>query len=199
MNVGTDPLLRPSLRRSHCRSFERRSISLRTSAPPVSCWGGVYVAKGMPDRAVEELERAQGLMGPRPDVMTPTPTSSPGLDAGARRLRRSTNCGASRSRGSPRPFASPSCTSASERRIERSNGFRRRSRRGTGRWACSRSSRRSMACARIRALLRCSSALASHDKRRLVETFAQLPAVGAGPSKNTGLRCERDRHAHFLI
>ena len=25
----------------------------------------------MPDRAVEELERAQGIMGSRPDVMTP--------------------------------------------------------------------------------------------------------------------------------
>ena len=33
--------------------------------------GRVYVAKGMPDRAVEELERAQGLLGPRPDVITP--------------------------------------------------------------------------------------------------------------------------------
>ena len=33
--------------------------------------GRVYVAKGLPDRAVEELERARGLMGPRPDVMTP--------------------------------------------------------------------------------------------------------------------------------
>ena len=33
--------------------------------------GRVYVAKGMPDRAVEELERAQGILGPRPDVLTP--------------------------------------------------------------------------------------------------------------------------------
>lgn len=33
--------------------------------------GRIYDAKGMPDRAVEELERAQGLLGPRPDVITP--------------------------------------------------------------------------------------------------------------------------------
>jgi tetratricopeptide (TPR) repeat protein len=33
--------------------------------------GRVYVAKGLPDRAVEELERAKGLMGARPDVITP--------------------------------------------------------------------------------------------------------------------------------
>ncbi len=33
--------------------------------------GRIYVAKGMPDRAVTELERAQGLMGRRPDVLTP--------------------------------------------------------------------------------------------------------------------------------
>lgn len=33
--------------------------------------GRVYVAQGMLDRAVEELERAHALMGPRADVMTP--------------------------------------------------------------------------------------------------------------------------------
>lgn len=33
--------------------------------------GRVYTAKGMPDRAVDELERARGLLGPRPDVTTP--------------------------------------------------------------------------------------------------------------------------------
>jgi TolB-like protein/DNA-binding winged helix-turn-helix (wHTH) protein/Tfp pilus assembly protein PilF len=33
--------------------------------------GRTYVAKGLPDRAVEELERAKGLMGDRPDVITP--------------------------------------------------------------------------------------------------------------------------------
>jgi TolB-like protein/DNA-binding winged helix-turn-helix (wHTH) protein len=33
--------------------------------------GRIYDAKGMPDRAVEELERAQDLVGPRPDVLTP--------------------------------------------------------------------------------------------------------------------------------
>jgi TolB-like protein len=33
--------------------------------------GRIYVAKGDADRAVEELERAQRLMGPRPDVLTP--------------------------------------------------------------------------------------------------------------------------------
>ena len=33
--------------------------------------GRTYVAKGLPDRAVEELERAKGLMGARPDVITP--------------------------------------------------------------------------------------------------------------------------------
>jgi adenylate cyclase len=33
--------------------------------------GRVYVATGRPDRALEELERAEGVMGSRPDVMTP--------------------------------------------------------------------------------------------------------------------------------
>jgi tetratricopeptide (TPR) repeat protein len=33
--------------------------------------GRMYVAKGLPDRAVEQLERARGLMGRRPDVVTP--------------------------------------------------------------------------------------------------------------------------------
>lgn len=33
--------------------------------------GRIYVAKGMPDRAVAELERARDLMGRRPDVLTP--------------------------------------------------------------------------------------------------------------------------------
>ena len=33
--------------------------------------GRTYVAKGLPDRAVEELERAKSLMGARPDVITP--------------------------------------------------------------------------------------------------------------------------------
>ena len=33
--------------------------------------GRVYVAQGMPDRAVGELERARALTGPRPDVITP--------------------------------------------------------------------------------------------------------------------------------
>jgi tetratricopeptide (TPR) repeat protein len=33
--------------------------------------GRVYDAKGMPSRAVEELERAQSLLGSRPDVITP--------------------------------------------------------------------------------------------------------------------------------
>ena len=33
--------------------------------------GRTYVAKGEPDRAVEELERAKGLSGARPDVITP--------------------------------------------------------------------------------------------------------------------------------
>ena len=33
--------------------------------------GRVYVAQGLLDRAVGELERAHGLMGPRPDVITP--------------------------------------------------------------------------------------------------------------------------------
>ena len=31
--------------------------------------GRAYIAKGMADRAVKELERAQGLLGPRPDVI----------------------------------------------------------------------------------------------------------------------------------
>ena len=33
--------------------------------------GRIYVAKRTPDRAVEALERAQGLLGSRPDVITP--------------------------------------------------------------------------------------------------------------------------------
>jgi TolB-like protein/DNA-binding winged helix-turn-helix (wHTH) protein/Tfp pilus assembly protein PilF len=33
--------------------------------------GRTYVAKGLPDRAVEELERAKDLLGARPDVVTP--------------------------------------------------------------------------------------------------------------------------------
>jgi TolB-like protein/DNA-binding winged helix-turn-helix (wHTH) protein len=33
--------------------------------------GRVYVAKGMPERGVEHLERAQGILGARPDVITP--------------------------------------------------------------------------------------------------------------------------------
>jgi TolB-like protein/DNA-binding winged helix-turn-helix (wHTH) protein len=33
--------------------------------------GRSYIAKGLPDRAVEELERAKGLLGARPDVITP--------------------------------------------------------------------------------------------------------------------------------
>ena len=33
--------------------------------------GRIYVAKGTPDRAVAELERARSLMGRRPDVLTP--------------------------------------------------------------------------------------------------------------------------------
>jgi TolB-like protein/DNA-binding winged helix-turn-helix (wHTH) protein/Tfp pilus assembly protein PilF len=33
--------------------------------------GRIYVAKGMPDRAIAELERARDLMGRRPDVLTP--------------------------------------------------------------------------------------------------------------------------------
>jgi TolB-like protein/DNA-binding winged helix-turn-helix (wHTH) protein/Tfp pilus assembly protein PilF len=34
--------------------------------------GRVYIAKGLPDRAVEEFERAKALLGPRPDVVTST-------------------------------------------------------------------------------------------------------------------------------
>jgi hypothetical protein len=34
--------------------------------------GRVYAAKGLPDRAVGELERARALLGPRPDVVTST-------------------------------------------------------------------------------------------------------------------------------
>jgi tetratricopeptide (TPR) repeat protein len=40
-------------------------------APVRILLGRVYVAKGMPDRAVDELKRAEGLIGPRPDVTTP--------------------------------------------------------------------------------------------------------------------------------
>jgi tetratricopeptide (TPR) repeat protein len=34
--------------------------------------GRVYAAKGLPDRAVGELERARAPLGPRPDVVTST-------------------------------------------------------------------------------------------------------------------------------
>jgi TolB-like protein/Tfp pilus assembly protein PilF len=40
-------------------------------APVRILLGRVYMAKGVPDRAVDELKRAEGLMGPRPDVTTP--------------------------------------------------------------------------------------------------------------------------------
>ena len=40
-------------------------------APARILLGRAYVAKGMADRAVDELKRAEGLMGPRPDVTTP--------------------------------------------------------------------------------------------------------------------------------
>jgi adenylate cyclase len=40
-------------------------------APARILLGRVYVAKGMPDRAVDELKRAESLMRPRPDVTTP--------------------------------------------------------------------------------------------------------------------------------
>jgi TolB-like protein/DNA-binding winged helix-turn-helix (wHTH) protein/Flp pilus assembly protein TadD len=39
--------------------------------PAHTLLGRIYVAKGLPDRAVEELEHAQGLLGRRPDVLTP--------------------------------------------------------------------------------------------------------------------------------
>jgi tetratricopeptide (TPR) repeat protein len=39
--------------------------------PAYILMGRVYVAQGMADRAVQALERAQRLMGPRPDVLTP--------------------------------------------------------------------------------------------------------------------------------
>jgi tetratricopeptide (TPR) repeat protein len=60
--------------------------------------GRVYDATGMPERAVEQLERAQRIMGVRPDVLTPQPTSSARLDAGPRRSSAWTYCGDSRSR-----------------------------------------------------------------------------------------------------
>ena len=66
--------------------------------------GRIYVAKGMPDRAVEELERAQGLMGRRPDVadalrLRPRSRGT----RSARRERCSTNCGEFRSPDEPAP------------------------------------------------------------------------------------------------
>jgi tetratricopeptide (TPR) repeat protein len=42
-----------------------------TFGPAHVLLGRVYVAQGQPERAVEELERAHVLMGPRPDVITP--------------------------------------------------------------------------------------------------------------------------------
>ena len=92
--------------------------------------------------------------------------SGDGLGGGERRLRRSTNCGASRSHASHRPFVSPTCTSVSGIRTWLSTGSRNQSRLAIGSWACSRSSPRSMACARTRGSLHCSSASAFHDKRQ---------------------------------
>ena len=161
-----DPLLRPSLRRSHRRSFERRSISLRTSAPPMSCWD-----ESMSPKACL-IEPSRNSSAPKVSWVL-APTSSPP------RLRPREGWTPARGACDARRIAAhleatgPSalshratCTSASAIRIARSNGSRSRSRRGTGRWACSRSSRPSMACARIRALLHCSSASAFHDKRQ---------------------------------
>ena len=160
------PLLRPSLRRSH--HPVSRDARSRSELRPGPRHAGTNLCR----QGSALIEPSRSSSAPKVSWVL-APTSSPpwltslrGPDAGARRLRRSTNCGASRSHGIHRPFVSPTCTSASEIRIERSNGFRRRSRHGIGRWACSRSSPRSMACAQIRGSLHCSSASASHDKRQ---------------------------------
>ena len=70
--------------------------------------GRVYVAKGMPDRAVGELERAKALIGPRPDVV-----DAPRLRPGKGWTPARGACDARRiaayleAAGCQRPFASP--------------------------------------------------------------------------------------------
>ena len=53
------------------RSFGRRSISLPTSAPPVSCWDACMSPKVCPIEPSTNWSALKALMGPRPDVSTP--------------------------------------------------------------------------------------------------------------------------------
>ena len=94
--------------------------------------GRVYVAQGMPERAVGELERAHVLMGPRPDVITPHAYV---LARAGRQLEARAMLDELRRISKPRdrrPFALPSCTSALARPIESSNGSKGRLTPGTG-------------------------------------------------------------------
>ena len=70
MNVGT--ILYFARRYDEAIAELEEALELAPDFGPARVMlGRVYVAKGMPDRAVEELERAQGLLGARPDVLTP--------------------------------------------------------------------------------------------------------------------------------
>ena len=90
-----DPLLRPSLRRGHCRV--RRDARARSGLRSRPCHVGASLRRQGHARSSRRGTEA------RPGVSwvlaltsrLPTPGPSPGLDAGARRWPRWTNCGAS--------------------------------------------------------------------------------------------------------
>ena len=137
--------------------------------------GRVYVAKGMPDRAVEELERAQGLLGPRPDVITPHAYV---LARAGRRREALAKLDELRRISKPRDPAPIRIAMVHIGLGDTDRAFewlQKASRRGTGRWPCSRSNRPSMACGRIRALLRCSSAWASRDNETAESSLRWRP------------------------
>jgi TolB-like protein/DNA-binding winged helix-turn-helix (wHTH) protein/Tfp pilus assembly protein PilF len=70
MNVGT--ILYFARRYDEAITQLRETLELAPDFGPAHVLlGRIYDAKGMPDRAVEELERAEHLVGPRPDVLTP--------------------------------------------------------------------------------------------------------------------------------
>ena len=70
MNVGT--ILYFARRYDEAIAELEEALELAPDFGPARVMlGRVYVAQGAPGRAVQELERAQGLMGARPDVLTP--------------------------------------------------------------------------------------------------------------------------------
>jgi adenylate cyclase len=70
MNVGV--ILYLARRHDDAVAAIRATLDLAPDfGPAYVMLGRIYVAKGMPDRAVAELEHARDLMGRRPDVLTP--------------------------------------------------------------------------------------------------------------------------------